>query len=234
MGLGSLSLKHLFLLAISLLVVAGSAQSETFSGTFRVVDGDTLDFEGEVIRLLDMDAPETGQKCRRGGKSYQAGVEALNWLKELTRAGVACEAGKQDKYGRWLGTCTLSNGRDLGQAMVLNGWAFTYRDTPTYAKEQAQAAENGFGVHAGDCEKPWDFRDQKWTKGAETAPDPNCPIKGNISKSGRVYHTPWSQWYGKTKITTTNCESDGGARYCEQWFCNEGQARSAGWRAPHR
>ncbi len=50
-----------------------------------------------------------------------------------------------------------------------------------------------------------------------------CPIKGNISKTGeRIYHTPWSPWYSRTKIN----EATG-----ERWFCDESEAAAAGWRA---
>jgi hypothetical protein len=57
------------------------------------------------------------------------------------------------------------------------------------------------------------------------APDPNCPIKGNINSKGeRIYHTPWgSRNYDRTKINTAKGE---------RWFCNEAEAVAAGWRAP--
>ncbi|MDN5568676.1 MAG: thermonuclease family protein, partial [Paracoccus sp. (in: a-proteobacteria)] len=49
------------------------------------------------------------------------------------------------------------------------------------------------------------------------------PIKGNISGSGeRIYHTPWSSDYGRTKID----EAKG-----ERWFCDEAEAVAEGWRA---
>ncbi|MCI0437585.1 MAG: ComEA family DNA-binding protein [Chloroflexi bacterium] len=48
-------------------------------------------------------------------------------------------------------------------------------------------------------------------------------IKGNISGSGKIYHTPTSPNYNQTKID----ESAG-----ERWFCTVAEAESAGWRAP--
>ena len=57
-----------------------------------------------------------------------------------------------------------------------------------------------------------------------TSPTIGCRIKGNINGKGeRIYHVPGSPSYGGTRIT----ESQG-----EKWFCNEGEAREAGWRAP--
>ena len=48
-----------------------------------------------------------------------------------------------------------------------------------------------------------------------------CAIKGNITKSGRIYHMPWSPWYAQIRI-----EPDKGKR----WFCSEAEAVAAGWR----
>jgi hypothetical protein len=49
-------------------------------------------------------------------------------------------------------------------------------------------------------------------------------IKGNIGSNGdRIYHTPESPYYSRTKID----ESKG-----ERWFCTEEEAIEAGWRAP--
>ena len=67
-----------------------------------------------------------------------------------------------------------------------------------------------------------EYRADRWGRVVADAPD-GCPIKGNISSSSeRIYHTPWSPWYGRTKIT----ESKG-----ERWFCDEAEAQAAGWRA---
>jgi hypothetical protein len=54
-------------------------------------------------------------------------------------------------------------------------------------------------------------------------PSDDCPIKGNISKSGKIYHMPGGDDYHRTRID----ESKG-----ERWFCTEHDARAAGWRAP--
>ena len=60
---------------------------------------------------------------------------------------------------------------------------------------------------------------------AASPPEPSrsCRIKGNISKSGKIYHVPGSGAYEKTLID----ESKG-----ERWFCSEDEAKVAGWRAP--
>ena len=42
-----------------------------------------------------------------------------------------------------------------------------------------------------------------------------------ITKNGRIYHMPWSPWYGRVKIDTARGE---------RWFCSEAEALAAGWR----
>lgn len=61
--------------------------------------------------------------------------------------------------------------------------------------------------------------------GCQQPPDPNCPIKGNISMSSgdRIYHIPGWQNYDSTLIDTTAGE---------RWFCTEEEAVAAGWRKP--
>lgn len=225
--------------SLALLLFSTMANAQTFSGVPTIINGDTLEIDGAVIRLLDIDAPETGQKCSVGGKSIKIGVEALNQLKALTGEGVTCNAIGEDNHNRFLSACTVANGSDLSQAMTLSGWAWAFtKFRDTYLPAEKQAARLSLGVHGGDCEKPWDFRARIWAEGSQKAPDPNCPIKGNVSnRNGSVntiYHTPWSEWYARTKINPNNCATRDGHRYCEQWFCDEKQAKDAGWREPKR
>jgi hypothetical protein len=56
-------------------------------------------------------------------------------------------------------------------------------------------------------EYPRDFRANRWERAAAAAPQSECPIKGFIAQDGeRIYHTPWSPWYGRTKIDTAEGE----------------------------
>lgn len=54
-------------------------------------------------------------------------------------------------------------------------------------------------------------------------PGTGCNIKGNISQNTgeRIYHVPGQRYYEMTVISP---------RYGERWFCNEDEARRAGWR----
>ncbi len=53
------------------------------SGPARMMDADTFEISGQVIRLHGVDAFENGQDCTKGGRSYNCGAAALNALRGL-------------------------------------------------------------------------------------------------------------------------------------------------------
>ena len=133
---------------------------------------------------------------------------------------VECESVGTDKYGRMLGLC-VADGRDVNAEMVRSGhaWAFV-KYSKRYEAAEAEAKKEKVGVWKGDSEPAWVFRERHWHVAEVEAPK-GCAIKGNISENGRIYHMPWSPWYGKIKI-----EPEKGKR----WFCSEAEALAAGWR----
>ena len=189
-----------------------------------IQDGDTIAIGSQRIRLLGIDAPEDGQDCERGGRSYNCGAKAENALRSLLRDGVACVGSEFDDFGRLLADCRAA-GQDVSAAMVRSGWALAFRRYSTaYVVEEDAARTAGAGMWAGSFVPPWEFRAAKWA--GNDAPDPSCPIKGNINRKGeRIYHAPWSRSYARTKVSTAKGE---------RWFCDESEALSAGWRAPLR
>ena len=194
---------------------AGLAHAEA-----RVVDGDTLEIEGVTYRLNGIDAPEHGQTCG----DWKCGADATEALVELVKGRVVtCDPISEDGYGRTIATC-FADGTDIGGSLVDKGmaWAFL-RYSDAYAEEEREARTRGSGVWSGQFTAPWDFRADRWQSAERAAPE-GCPIKGNISKSGRIYHAPWSPWYERTRINTTRGE---------RWFCSEAEAIAAGWRAPY-
>lgn len=191
----------------------------------RVVDGDTLVLNEITYRLDGIDAPEAGQKCKTPtGKDWSCGTAATKEMARLTTdAVIECEALSQDGYGRTIAVCT-ADGVDLGATLVRTGfgWAFVkYSDR--YVAEEQLARSESIGIWKALSQTAWDYRSAKWDFAAQEAPE-GCPIKGNISKNGRIYHPPWSPWYSRTKISVEKGE---------RWFCSEAEAIEAGWRAPH-
>ena len=59
---------------MSLATLAPAYADQT--GQASVTDGDTIKIHGERIRLHGIDAPESGQTCDRGGKTYRCGQNA--------------------------------------------------------------------------------------------------------------------------------------------------------------
>jgi endonuclease YncB( thermonuclease family) len=191
----------------------------------RVVDGDTLEVDGEKIRLYGIDAPEAGQLCAKpGGGTWACGKAAIAFVERLVAiGGVRCDDRGLDDFGRTLAVCT-AGGAELNRALVDAGLAWSFRRyAHDYDDAEDHAHAGGVGIWRADTEPAWQYRAYRWDVAAHEAPE-GCPIKGNINGEGeRIYHAPWSPWYGRTKVNTAAGE---------RWFCDEGEALAAGWRAP--
>lgn len=190
------------------------------SGPARVIDGDTLVIGDTTIRLHGIDAAETRQRCvTQDRKIARPGESAVEILAVLVKDGVACFGTQLDDYGRLIATCRTATGQDINCRLVEDGWAWAFvKHSSDYMEEEASARSKHLGIWALACEPPWEFRHKRWEAAAQMAPQ-GCPIKGNISENGRIYHVPWSRDYAKTRIDTTKGE---------RWFCSEKEALEAG------
>jgi endonuclease YncB( thermonuclease family) len=201
-------------------ILAAIALAAPSGAQTRVVDGDTLELDGTVYRLNGIDAPEHGQRCG----DWNCGSDATDALVEIVKGReVTCDPISEDGYGRVIATC-YAGGTDLGQELVDKGLAWAFRRYSTeYIDEETRAKSRAIGIWSDDFLPPWDYREAQWNRAIQEAPQ-GCPIKGNISRNGRIYHAPWSPWYEKTRINTSKGE---------RWFCSEAEAIAAGWRAPY-
>ena len=119
----------------------------------------------------------------------------------------------------------LGGRRPIGPAGAVGGAAEGVAGAVGMAAVQAQGAGGVHRLQRGD-RRGVRRRDRKRALPATKAappPPPAVPHKGNISRSGKIYHVPGSGSYEKTRID----ESKG-----ERWFCTEEEAKAAGWRAP--
>ncbi|SEA88098.1 thermonuclease family protein [Rubrimonas cliftonensis] len=201
--------------------------AETVSGFATVVDGDTIDIGVETVRLFGIDAAEAGQRCYlSSGADWDCGASATGRLRTLVNGRqISCAVRDIDRYGRLVSICSAAGGaRDLSAALVSEGLAWAFRRySDAYVDEEDAARTARRGVWQAPTQPPWDFRAERWHAAAATTPRPGCPIKGNVSWTGeRIYHTPWSPWYDRTGVSTARGE---------RWFCDEAEARAAGWRA---
>lgn len=159
---------------LSLAVLAGPAMA---AGTAhippradapaRVIDGDTLHWQGRRIRLAGIDAPEKDQFCHDAtGRAWLCGQESSRALADLVRdAGdrLWCADEGEDRYGRTVATC-FAGKRSINRAMVEQGHAM---DWPKYSKgayqeaqERARAARRGIWADP-DPVAPWRWRQNK-------------------------------------------------------------------------
>ncbi len=208
---------QLLILILSMTYVSAS--------TIYVIDGDTLEIDNVKYRLHGVDAPEHGQKClKKKGKYWRCGTAATKALKLMVEGKtLSCDNRGIDNYARIISVCKVGN-LDINRALVEQGhaWAFV-RYAKDYEDAENIARTNKLGIWQFKTEPAWEFRAKRWEVALQVSPT-GCPIKGNISKGGRIYHAPWSPWYTRTKIS----ENKG-----ERWFCSEKEALDAGWRAPY-
>lgn len=199
--------------------------STTLAGQAIVVDGDTLEIAGTKYRLHGIDTPEAGQKCNKaGGGTWRCGDAATQTLIRLTtNKDVICDDRGQDDFKRTISVCK-ANDIDINEALVRLGFAWAFKKFSTdYVTAEDEAKAKQLGIWQAKTQTAEEFRASKWAVAKQVSPT-GCPIKGNISKNGRIYHPPWSPWYNRTKISLNKGE---------RWFCSEAEALQAGWRAPY-
>jgi len=226
---GEISLRSA-VLALALITLTSPVVAQSLSGQADVVDVDTIAIRGEKtrIRLYGVDGPESQQTCNdASGTRYLCGSKAADALASIIgRNGrVSCREQDRDRYGRIVATCE-ANGQDIAGELIRHGWAveYTQYSDGRYSGEEKEAQRAKRGLWAGTFIKPWDWRrGERLPNEASTGSDRKCAIKGNISGSERIYHSPGSRNYARTTID----EAKG-----ERWFCSEDEAKAAGWRAP--
>jgi endonuclease YncB( thermonuclease family) len=202
------------------------APQPSVQGIARVIDGDTIEVAGTRIRLEGIDAPEADQQCAQAiGGTWRCGQVATAELQRLAgRSAVRCDGRGTDKYGRMLAIC-FSGATDINAEMVRRGFAWAFvKYSKIYVVQEAEALSRGIGIWQAPTTTAWDHRAGRWEAAHQTAPDApsgDCVIKGNVTDNGRIYHMPWSPWYGKVRIDPARGE---------RWFCNENEAMAAGWR----
>ncbi|QOR67059.1 thermonuclease family protein [Cytobacillus suaedae] len=199
----------------------------------RGIDGDTVSVfyngQEESVRFLLIDTPETSHP-RLGKQPF--GQEAKEFTSQLIHQANTIElefdiGANRDKYGRLLAYVYV-DGKMLQEELLKEGLArvaYVYPPNTRYIDQftalQKEAQKEGKGI--------WEIEDYVREDGFNSEVDESntntdsvssdCNIKGNInSSSEKIYHTPDSPWYEKTKP--------------EVMFCTEEEAIKAGFRPP--
>ncbi|WP_435167663.1 thermonuclease family protein [Falsirhodobacter sp. 1013] len=137
-----------------------STPRETMAGGARIIDGDTLDLDGNRIRLFGIDAPERAQTCRRANHDWNCGTEATAALvRAIGDRKLTCEKRDVDRYDRIVAVCHAGD-VELNTWMVRNGWALAYRQYggEIYGANERAAKADKAGVWSGQFENPWEWR----------------------------------------------------------------------------
>lgn len=150
----------LLVFSLLILIAAGTgASAQIIYGNPRTVDGDTLDFGGERVRLFGIDAPEAAQICEREAQAWACGAEAKALLESLIAGQrVNCRQRDVDKYGRSVAVCSVGR-MDLSDALARAGMAIALEQFSTaYVPAVEMARQSRLGIWAGDFQAPADFR----------------------------------------------------------------------------
>ena len=124
---------------------------------YYVVDGDSLEYGAERIRLYGIDAPEYLQECRSlTGEKYPCGQKSKEFLQTLINDNISCKKYGKDRYGRSLKECFASDGTSINREMVINGWAVSFNDK--FQKEEELAQKRQKGIWQGKFMRPELYR----------------------------------------------------------------------------
>lgn len=139
---------------------------ENGATNIRVIDGDTFEWNGEVIGLWGIDAPELDQTCVAENEEVAIGEDAFTFLLLFLRrgTGIFCDEQYRDRYGRPVARCEgFFANSDVGQIMVRRGLAWDYAQFSggEYADAQDLAQTEGLGIwqEGLDCIPPWEWRE---------------------------------------------------------------------------
>ena len=157
------ALKHEMKFLLSFIFLLSIICNVSFAYDLRIIDGDTIELNGDRIRFAGIDTPEPKQICALDSIEIFCGNLATAVLKaKIGNEIVTCEREKElDKYNRILAECFV-NGQSLSSYMVKNGYAFAYRYfSDKFIEDENYAKQNSFGLWAMEFEFPWDFRKKK-------------------------------------------------------------------------
>lgn len=144
------------------LILPLAARAETIAGSASVIDAGTVQIGGEVIRLLDIEAPEPDQYCQQavGDVTWWCGAEAAFALIEwIGQSDLLCESEGRDRFNRRLAKCTVQ-GEDVAVWLAENGWAVPSGDCDCEVIRQAtaRAQDAHHGLWMAPFRQPWEWR----------------------------------------------------------------------------
>ena len=194
----------------------------------RVIDGDTIVIEKEIeIRLIGVDAPEQGE-CY-----YQEAKDALTELVQDKYIIIEKDFETKDNFGRLLRYVSIEEENPfldntfVNKYLIEKGYAGLMPKTINkeywgiLESARNEARRQNIGIWSV-CERKQESTNVHPQEADDKPTDPDCVIKGNISKDGygKTYFTVGCANYNRTKIDF---------RKGEAYFCTEKEAEAAGF-----
>ena len=141
---------HRLLISFCVLLSMCAAAHAELSGTAVVISGDTVEVQGQAVRLYGVTAPAMDQLCVSTRAQWRCGMVArLKLDQNIGDSLVVCREQGVGRHGRMLGRCRIDDGRDtdLNSWLVTSGWAFASgAHGQTYKAAEEQAASSGAGL----------------------------------------------------------------------------------------
>tara|TARA_R110002051_G_scaffold30487_1_gene70505 strand:- start:9136 stop:9600 length:465 start_codon:yes stop_codon:yes gene_type:complete len=124
----------IFALGLTMLPVSAFAIEKCDMGQRYtcVVDGDTIWFEGEKIRMMGYDTPEPQTNVCGGSREIELANQASDRLVQLlNQGGISIERHGKDRYDRTLAVVSVG-GQNVGDLLVGEGLARYWPDGPEF------------------------------------------------------------------------------------------------------
>jgi endonuclease YncB( thermonuclease family) len=170
----------------------------------HVIDGDTLLYNGQVVQIEGIDAPEIGQRCIRDRKFFLCGVEAAWVLQDLIvtpSRGVDCQFNTRHAGSQKV-NCS-AGGVNVATALLDQGVVFVSSDaSDTYLEKEKSAQDGGMGLWQQKFISPEDWRTGQRLPGERFQDPDRCPIKGIFGNGEKVFLVPSDDLYEITVLET--------------------------------
>jgi endonuclease YncB( thermonuclease family) len=209
-------------------MLAAPALGQSAKPEIVVIDGDTLEVGGQVLRLYGIDAPELGQTCLDKSKRWRCGLQAAVELRGLLSiwGNVECGTIRAEDEGL-RAICHDPQFNDPAEVLLARGLATALTDSiPAYRRAEIQAKNAKLGIWRGEFIQPSEWRTGKRlptpADGPADSPAEVCDVKGIVTDLGnRVYYVPTDNNYDDKTVS-----ADRG----ERMFCSDDEAELAGWK----
>lgn len=119
-----------------------------------VLDGNTLRLGDRVVTLAGVEAPALRQQCVRDQRVEPCGEQAAQALQKIVDLSVKPVECRLEEGGE---AVCLVEGRDIGEALVLQGRALSKSDR--YVEAEAQAKKGNLGLWSSAWVPPDQWRD---------------------------------------------------------------------------